>query len=220
MDGDGEDHLDRPKPLQRRAGGRNNVHGLRSSLRGMTRVIQSFQDIVSHAPAPIRTRVEVPDSLIRAWLHLVMAIIQASLGEFWTENMMVAEALIRSGMNDISKYIILVQFYWEVFVACRNPSRLRVTLQYTYYAGTYLVRILTSIEVDEIPTEDLGLLPSSVLQPMDLVALVSLKLLQDSTGKYPSIDDTYSDYLKGLVSLLDRPRFPREYAQTDIIVGK
>lgn len=67
-------------------------------------MIQSFQDILSHAPASLRTKVDVPDSLVRAWLHLVIALIQASQNdEAWNENINVAEALIRRGMNDISK---------------------------------------------------------------------------------------------------------------------
>ncbi|OTB14339.1 hypothetical protein K445DRAFT_23746 [Daldinia sp. EC12] len=144
------------KSSRRHAKAYTNVFPLRNALRGLTRVIQSFQDILSHMPASMRAKVEVPDSLVRAWLHLVMALIQASQNEeAWNENMNVAEALIRNGMNDI-----------------------------------------TAVEVDELPTKDL--LSSSVLQPMELVTLVSSKLLKDSTGKYSSINDTYSDYLKGL----------------------
>ncbi|KAI2782312.1 hypothetical protein F4815DRAFT_30049 [Daldinia loculata] len=147
-----EDRAQRERVSRRNANTHNNLYPLRSTLRGLTRVIQSFQDILSHAPASLRTKVDVPDSLVRAWLHLVIALIQASQNdEAWNENINVAEALIRRGMNDI---------------------------------------------MDELPTEDL--LSSSVIQPMELVTLISLKLLQDSTGTYSSIDDTYSDYLKGL----------------------
>ncbi|KAI1142915.1 hypothetical protein F5Y05DRAFT_408368 [Hypoxylon sp. FL0543] len=137
---------------RRSAGAEPNLYPLRATLRGFTRVIQSFQDILSHAPASLRTKVEVPDDLVRAWLHLVVALVQASLNEeAWNENIAVAEALMRRGMDEI---------------------------------------------MDELPTDDL--LSRSVVQPMDLVALVSLKLLQDSTGTYSSINGTYSDYLKGL----------------------
>ncbi|KAI1465730.1 uncharacterized protein F4812DRAFT_110004 [Daldinia caldariorum] len=129
-----------------------NMIPLRSALRGLTRGIQSFRDILSHMSTSMRSKVEIPDSLVRAWLHLVMALIQASQNEeAWNENMNVSEALIRRGMNQI---------------------------------------------MDELPTEDL--LSSSVLQPMELVTLISSNLLKDSTGKYSSINDTYSDYLKGL----------------------
>ncbi|KAI1408911.1 hypothetical protein F5Y13DRAFT_204091 [Hypoxylon sp. FL1857] len=139
-------------PSRRSAGAEHNVYPLRTTLRGFTRVIQLFQDILAHAPASLRTKIEVPDDLVRAWLHLVIALIQASLNEeAWNENIIVAEALMRRGMDEI---------------------------------------------MDELPTEDL--LSRSVVQPMELVALVSLKLLQDSTGTYSSINNTYSDYLKGL----------------------
>ncbi|KAI0117112.1 hypothetical protein F4814DRAFT_415281 [Daldinia grandis] len=149
---DEDDRAQRERASRRNANTHNNLHPLRSTLRGLTRVTQSFQDILSHAPASLRTKVEVPDSLVRAWLHLVIALIQASQNdEAWNENINVAEALIRRGMDDI---------------------------------------------MDGLPTEDL--LSSSVIQPMELVTLISLKLLQDSTGAYSSIDNTYSDYLKGL----------------------
>ncbi|OTA69317.1 hypothetical protein K449DRAFT_428757 [Hypoxylon sp. EC38] len=151
-DADDDSRSQRARQLQRGASAEDNVYSLRSTLRGFTRVIQSFQGILSHAPASLRTKVEVPDDLVRAWLHLVIALIQASLNEeAWNENMIVAEALMRRGMANI---------------------------------------------MDELSTEDL--LSRSVVQPMELVALVSLRLLQDSTGTYSSINNTYSDYLKEL----------------------
>ncbi|KAI1765348.1 hypothetical protein GGR53DRAFT_270001 [Hypoxylon sp. FL1150] len=129
-----------------------HIHPIKSTLRGLTRVIQSFQDIMSHTPGHLRSKIEVPDGLVIAWLHLVMGLVQASVSSVaWNENMDVAEALIRKGMNDI---------------------------------------------MDELPAEDL--LSSSIVQPMELVALVSMNLLRDSTGTYSSINNTYSDYLKGL----------------------
>ncbi|KAI2464473.1 hypothetical protein F4781DRAFT_70403 [Annulohypoxylon bovei var. microspora] len=142
----------RTRPSRRTTSAQHYVYPLRSTLRGFTRVIQSFRGILSHAPAPVRTKVEMPNDLVRAWLHLVIALIQASQNEeAWNENIIVAEALIQRGMNDI---------------------------------------------MDQLPTPDL--LSNSVIQPMELVALMSLKLLRDSTGTYSRIDDTYSDYLKGL----------------------
>lgn len=43
------------------------------------------------------------------------------------------------------------------------------------------------------------LLSKEVILPMDIVSLLSLKLLQDSTGALPNIDRTYSEYLHALV---------------------
>lgn len=71
--------------------------------------------------------------------------------------------------------------------------------------------VLTRNEVDELPAEDL--LSSSIVQPMELVALVSMNLLQGSTGTYSSISNTYSDYLKGLVSLLIHPNLLSDTSQ-------
>ncbi|KAI2633689.1 hypothetical protein GGS26DRAFT_56879 [Hypomontagnella submonticulosa] len=149
---DDDTHPQRDRQPRRYPVGSYDAYPLRSALRGLTRVVQSFQDILSHAPTPIRLKIEVPDTLICAWLHLVMAVIQASLSdETWNENIFVAEALMQRGMADI---------------------------------------------MAELPTQDL--LSNAVIQPMELLALVSSKLLQDSTGTYSSINDTYSDYLKGL----------------------
>lgn len=69
-------------------------------------MIQSFQDIMSHTPGNLRAKIEVPDGLVIAWLHLVMALVQASASNVaWNDNMDVAEALVRKGMNDISRLI-------------------------------------------------------------------------------------------------------------------
>ncbi|KAI5927644.1 hypothetical protein F4810DRAFT_648688 [Camillea tinctor] len=142
----------RPRQPHRGAMMHSIIHQIKSTTRETTRIIQSFQAIVSQAPPEIRNKIEVPDGLIRAWLHLIMALIQApSNREVWIENMNVSEALIRKGMNEI---------------------------------------------MDDIPTS--SLLEYSVVQPMELVALLSFKLLHDSTGKLPSINETYSEYLKGL----------------------
>ncbi|KAI1498364.1 hypothetical protein F5X99DRAFT_412171 [Biscogniauxia marginata] len=143
----------------------NNIHQIKSTLRDTTRTVQSFQGILSKAPEDVRNKIEVPDSLIRAWLHLIMALIQAtSNGEVWQENMNVAEALIQRGMNEI---------------------------------------------MDELPA--VSLLDYSVVQPMELVGLLSLKLLHDSTGTFSSINDTYSEYLKGLENEIATKDSDRSY---------
>jgi len=40
----------------------------------------------------------------------------------------------------------------------------------------------------------------AALLPMSLVSMFSLSLFRDMTDKYPNISDTYSEYLKALVS--------------------
>jgi hypothetical protein len=52
--------------------------------------------------------------------------------------------------------------------------------------------------MEDLPMEDL--LNSIVIQPMEFASLLTWKLLQDSTGNGPKLNDTYSDYIKQLVS--------------------
>ncbi|KAI0022440.1 hypothetical protein F4780DRAFT_777811 [Xylariomycetidae sp. FL0641] len=115
--------------------------------------IQSFQSIMSNAPTTARTRVAVPDSLVRAWLHLILALVQSTSNKETSDenHIYVADALIKKGLGEI---------------------------------------------MDNLPTGDL--LRHFVVQPMDIVALLSEKLIRDSTGQYPNISDTYSEYLKKL----------------------
>lgn len=49
-----------------------------------------------------------------------------------------------------------------------------------------------------LPSEDL--LAREVVLPLEIVSLLSLKLLQDTTGTYPNLDTIYSEYLNALVS--------------------
>ncbi|KAI0593277.1 hypothetical protein F4775DRAFT_521473 [Biscogniauxia sp. FL1348] len=151
-DENGADRRRRPRRSLRSGIVHSDIHRIKTTMREATRTIQSFQSLVSQAPPDVRSKIEVPDDLIRAWLHLITALIQASLNrEVWIDNMNISEALIRRGMNDI---------------------------------------------INDLPTS--SLLDYSVVQPMELLALLSLKLLHDSTGKFPNINETYSEYLKGL----------------------
>ncbi|KAI1880901.1 hypothetical protein JX265_001141 [Neoarthrinium moseri] len=79
-----------------------NVSPVRSALRSMTREILSFQGIMSNVAHSDRLEITVPDDLLRAWLHLVMALVQASEGsENWIENMDATEILLSKGMSEI-----------------------------------------------------------------------------------------------------------------------
>ena len=60
--------------------------------------------------------------------------------------------------------------------------------------------------MQNLPSEDL--LAREVVLPMELVSLLSLKLLQDTTGTYPNLDTIYSEYLNALVSLSRPPCLP------------
>ena len=60
-----------------------------------------------------------------------------------------------------------------------------------------------------------SLLDRSVVLPLELVSLASLNLLRDVTGKYWDISDTYSEFLKALVSGSTFSRLSTEPALID-----
>ncbi|KAH6648167.1 hypothetical protein BKA67DRAFT_409341 [Truncatella angustata] len=81
---------------------RGNIISIGASLRATIGVIQSFQSTFSHLPADERAKIEVPNSLICAWLHLLLALVQgAHDGLDWQENFGIADALITKGMGEI-----------------------------------------------------------------------------------------------------------------------
>lgn len=67
----------------------------------MARYMQSFQDIFFQVPADERRHVMVPDTMILAWLHLVIGLIHGSQGDLsWEEYLSVANGLVRKGMDE------------------------------------------------------------------------------------------------------------------------
>jgi hypothetical protein len=153
-------------PEAPRSAGRDTAHSFRRSansdsvifptklaLRELTQQIQSFTNILSHAQPLERAGITIPIQLIRAWVHLVMALVKASSNaRSWHTHMDVAKALIKEGMGEV---------------------------------------------IQALPSEDL--LAREVVLPMEVVSLLSLKLLRDSTGLYPNLDMIYSEYLNALV---------------------
>lgn len=131
------------------------VPTIRSYLRKLTQAIQSFRDILCHAQPLERANITVPDELIRAWLHLLMALIYSAQGAFsWNDHSEIARTLIKKGMEEV---------------------------------------------IEGMATE--SLLKRAVVLPLEIVSLVSLKLLEDATGAYPNIGATYSEYLDALVRI-------------------
>lgn len=51
--------------------------------------------------------------------------------------------------------------------------------------------------IEALPGDDL--LAREVVLPMEIVSLLCLRLLQDTTGAYPNLDAIYSEYLDALV---------------------
>jgi hypothetical protein len=124
------------------------------SLRALTKDIQSFTNIISHAQPLERANITIPIQLIRAWIYLILALAKSTKktitrnGHF--DN---AQDLIKEGMAEV---------------------------------------------MQALPSEDL--LAREVVLPMEVVSLLSLKLLQDTTGTFPNLDTVYSEYLNALVS--------------------
>ena len=79
-----------------------NVPAVRSYLRKLTQVIQSFRGTLSHAQPIDRATITVPDGLIRSWLHLLMALIYSSQGSYsWVDHGEVAQNLVKEGMAEV-----------------------------------------------------------------------------------------------------------------------
>jgi hypothetical protein len=136
------------------------VQETRPRLRELTQIIQAFVSILSHAQNTELAAIPVPLQLIRAWVHLVLALVKAdgessNVGYYLGQGHLdFAIALIKEGMAEV---------------------------------------------MQALPSGDL--LSNEVLLPMDVVSLLSLKLLQDSTGALPNIDKTYSEYLHAMVQI-------------------
>jgi hypothetical protein len=120
----------------------------------MARLVVYSQSILKHIPAAERHNVVVPDSLVLAWMHLLMGLIMSTEDDgTWEEHLHVTHQLILKGLADM---------------------------------------------LSTLPAGDL--LAFTTLRPMDLVSLFSLKLIKDSADGFISLTDSYSEYIKDLVS--------------------
>ncbi|KAK8069876.1 Mg2+ transporter [Apiospora phragmitis] len=150
---DDDESPHRPKTLRRkRVVSQATISVVRTELREMTRRMVYFQGILRHLPATERRSIFIPDTLVRAWMHLLMGLIMSSEDTgSWEEYLKTAEKLIQKGSTDI---------------------------------------------ISSLPTVDL--MEYIAMQPLELASLFSLKLLQDSTDRYTSLTDSYSEYIKYL----------------------
>ncbi|KAL3306236.1 mg2+ transporter [Colletotrichum asianum] len=79
-----------------------NAPTIRKALRQLALPVMAFKSILSHAEPTDRLEIDVPIDLIRAWLHLVMGLIYASLEtHMWEDHLDVADSLVKSGMKHI-----------------------------------------------------------------------------------------------------------------------
>ncbi|KAK8115783.1 hypothetical protein PG984_012285 [Apiospora sp. TS-2023a] len=132
------------------------IHVVRTKLRVMVRKIIYFQGIIKHIPPKERQSVFIPDALVHAWLHLLMALIMSSKGVGdWDDYLDVSEKLIQKGTAEI---------------------------------------------ISSLPTVDL--VEHTTMQPLELAALITWKLLQDSTDEVTSLTYSYSEYMKDLDNMI------------------
>ncbi|KAL1877346.1 hypothetical protein VTK73DRAFT_8719 [Phialemonium thermophilum] len=141
---------------RRRSRGTRNTEGnvpmMMSYLKRLTQGVQSFKNIISYAQPFDRASITVPDSLIRAWLHLLMSLIYSTQSAFaWSEHCEVTRLLLTEGMAEV---------------------------------------------MDQISNE--SLINRAAVLPMEVVSLLGLVLLHDSTGAYPDLGASYSEYLDAL----------------------
>lgn len=130
------------------------MSNLTSTLRNIARTVQSFQRMLSKTTAADRAKIEVPDGLVCAWLHVIIALVQfAQSPEAWDGNLDVASSLIKNGMRDI---------------------------------------------MENLFTGDL--LQKAVVQPTDLTLILSWMLLKNSVKTSVTLSDTYSQYIRALVT--------------------
>lgn len=79
-----------------------NIQVLSNFFRATARVTRSFQGNFSLASADESAQVQVPDSLICAWLHLVMALAQSTQKSIeWAGNIETADTLVMKGTREI-----------------------------------------------------------------------------------------------------------------------
>lgn len=81
-----------------------SLYSARKTLRGIARQILLFQQIMSHAPDPNKSGIEIPAKLLQAYIYFVLAIAQGSVNTsmYWS-HMRTFSRLLRAGMQTMLK---------------------------------------------------------------------------------------------------------------------
>ncbi|KAI3336240.1 hypothetical protein F4824DRAFT_462651 [Ustulina deusta] len=107
--------LDRPWPennneeqsldwTKRQRAADSTLSSARTALRGITRQILLFQQVMSHAPNPKKTDIEIPAQLLQAYIYFVLAIVQASVDtDRHRSHMQQVSSLLQAGMRAMLK---------------------------------------------------------------------------------------------------------------------
>ncbi len=82
----------------------STLSSARTALRGITRQILLFQQVMSHAPNPKKTDIEIPAQLLQAYIYFVLAIVQASVDtDRHRSHMQQVSSLLQAGMRAMLK---------------------------------------------------------------------------------------------------------------------
>ncbi|KAI1118051.1 hypothetical protein F5Y14DRAFT_400954 [Nemania sp. NC0429] len=81
-----------------------SLYSARKELRVISRQILLFQQIISHAPDPEKTGIEIPTQLLQAYIYFILAIAQGSVNNslYWS-HMRTFSRLLQAGMQTILK---------------------------------------------------------------------------------------------------------------------
>lgn len=65
----------------------------------MVRRTQPFRDLLSQAQAGNGLEINIPDELLKAWLHVIMSLIHFTRSKLWEQQMNTCAGLIEEGMK-------------------------------------------------------------------------------------------------------------------------
>jgi len=77
-----------------------DLWGVIDWLEMIVRHSRPFKDLLSHARAVDSSKIEIPDELLKAWLHLIMSLINMTRGSsLWEHQMEICSSLMDKGMK-------------------------------------------------------------------------------------------------------------------------
>ncbi|KAI0437042.1 hypothetical protein F4803DRAFT_556393 [Xylaria telfairii] len=89
---------------RRQRGANSTLYSARKALRGTTRQIILFRQVMSHAPDPNNASIEIPAPLLQAYIYFVLALVQASIDtNRHQSHMRTFSSLLQAGMRTMLK---------------------------------------------------------------------------------------------------------------------
>ena len=85
------------------AAAKSHVPTVRSMIRDAARRYQHIQNLMSQVQPDSRARVDIPDGLIKAWIHTLMGLIYATQdSQVWEEHLEEAARLVSHGLDEMT----------------------------------------------------------------------------------------------------------------------